>query len=162
VDSTEFDDDEMSGDEGGAGSGSKLRQKLEEALSTNRKLAEEVSSFRAREVISSKGFKHVSAQDLAGVPLDQLEAKAAEIEQDKLAQREAVLREVLSEKGMPEQELEKAVKALVGDAPGDQTTSALGRMSQLAKSGGSVPPPVAQEGLFGPSRLRAALAAENP
>jgi hypothetical protein len=142
--------------EAGQESGGSLREKLEAALATNATLATQVASYQAKDLISAKGYKHVTAEELQGVKLDEIEAKAAEIEQTKVAQREAVLREVLGDK-VDKADLDAMVKSLVGDQ-GNDGAEALDRIRAIGKQA-AVPVSKPEDAtLFGPSKIRAAFA----
>jgi len=59
--------------------GSTLRKKLEKALGENKKLRDDVAGFKARSVITEKGFTLVKPEDLAGVDPDKVEERAAQL-----------------------------------------------------------------------------------
>jgi hypothetical protein len=141
-------------DEFGSESGSKLREKLEAEIAKNRVLHEKLTERIVRE------HKFVSVEDLKGVSYDQLEAHAAEVEKAKTEQRSTILRETLVEKGIPEDQLDAALERLVGSekaTPPPATT----RVASLGGLQGTAPQKVPQEGLFGASRIRAAVAQQS-
>ena len=137
-------------------SGGSLRKKLEAALEENRALKGEVTSFKAHQLIQEKGFKHLTVDDLKGVDLSELETKAAELEAQKEQQAAVTLRRVLEGKGLKDSELDQALQALLSEE--DPAGAALDRIRQVSKVNGTPPAKVEEEGLFGPSRLRAAYA----
>lgn len=148
-----MDDGSLDGTE----SGGQLRAKLEAALAANKTLTEEVLGFKAEKVISAKGFKFVTPEDLHGVGLDELETKAAEVEAAKAAQRESVVKQVLADKGLQGDQLDAALKNLLSPEQA-QADAAIGRLAEVGRIQGNVPSTAGEQGLFGKSRIRAALA----
>lgn len=147
-------DDDLSGSE----SGGTLRQKLEDALAANRTLHTELVGYKAKDVIGAEGFKYVTPEDLVGVPLGDLAAKAAEIETSKKEQRQTVLRDVLTERGVPADQLDKALEALIGKPEQSQQNATDGVLNSLGRIQGSAPGTLPEQGLFGVDRIRAGLA----
>lgn len=95
--------------------GGTLRKKLEEAIAENRKLAQRVATGEAKELISSKGYNLVKPEDLADVPLDQIEVKAKELHEQRLESRKETIREVLADRhGLEGAELDAAVEDFLG------------------------------------------------
>jgi hypothetical protein len=153
VDDHQFDDD-------GRESGSSLREKLSTAHSEIASLAKELVGYKAKDLIVEKGWLHVKPEDLAGVKLGDLETKGAELESSKAALKESVLKEVLEQQGVAGDDLAQAVQALVGKvASGDESTEAAARLRAATQVPGRTPGKLEQEGLFGASRIRAALGA---
>lgn len=146
-------DDDLSGSE----SGGTLRQKLEDALAANRDLHTQLVGYRAKDVIGEKGFKYVTPEDLTGVPLDDLADKAAEIEQSKQAQRETVLREVLTERGVPEDQFDTALAALLGNGQSTQSP-ADSVITNVSRIQGAAPGTLPDQNVYGEDRIRAAYA----
>jgi hypothetical protein len=140
--------------------GGKLRERLEETLKANRDLAAEVSNFRAEKAISEGGFKHVSPEDLKGIPADQIAAKAAEVEAAKLGQREAVLKSVLAERGVPEKDLDAAVANLLGDEKSQQA-AALSHVLSAGRVGGVIPQLLDPNSLTPDQMISAGLSRKN-
>lgn len=138
-------------------SGGSLRKTLEETLKERNELASQLVGYRAQDLIVSKQWQHVTAEDLKNVKLEELEAKGAELETSKAALKEAVLKEVLEAQGIAGDDLTAAIEALVGKTRGDDTTAALARMRAATSAPGSAPGKPEQSGLFGASRIRAAL-----
>lgn len=136
-------------------SGSQLRQKLEAALAENRSLREAVNQF------ATKGFQFVKPEDLAEVAIDQIEAKAAELEAQRKSEQDQLLAARL---GVPVEELDAALAKLKGDGGQSQTQQQQAVRSPFASTGalggepvGSQPDPT----LFGRRRIEAALAAKK-
>lgn len=98
----------------------------------------------------------VSADDLKGVPADQLVTKATELKQAQAAQEEAVLRKHLGLS--PEDDLQAALGKLKGGEGSqseEQSSDPFTLASQLpGRPVGSVPE---DQNLFGRDRIRAAL-----
>lgn len=142
--------------ETGKESGGSLREKLEAALARESDLKAKVLSYQAREVIAEKGYKHVTPEDLKGVDLDGIEAKAEELEQAKAAQEAEVLKRVLGSKLGDGADVDAVIQGLLGG--GDDQSAALDRIRSVGKVQGS---PVAKDqdaaGLSGPELLRHAF-----
>jgi hypothetical protein len=140
-------------DESGNESGSALREKLEATIEANKATAAELN----RRVASAHEF--VTPEDLAGVPLDQLDAKAAEISQARAAERQALLVEELKRRGVAEDQLEAAL-ANLGVKPQEQPAPS--QVASLGQLPGNVPA-VNQvpEGVRGYDRIRAAIGARK-
>lgn len=99
--------------------GGTLRRKLEEALSQNKSLTEQIATSKAAEVVREHGAGLVKAEDLVGVPVDQMEAKAKELAESKTAERAELIRTVLEERGLEGDDLDQAVSDFLG---GDKVT----------------------------------------
>jgi hypothetical protein len=144
--------------EDGNESGGSLREKLEATIKERNALASELVGFKAQGLIAEKQWQHVTVEDLKGVKLTELETKGAELEAAKAALKESVLKEVLSKQGIDGEQLDEAIAQLVGKvAPADDTAATLARMRATAGIQGSAPGKIEQPGLFGASRIRAAL-----
>jgi len=148
-----FDD----GDSTGAG----LRGKLEAALKENATLRTEVVKTRASELISTNGYKHVTVEDLAGVGLDELPTKAAELEESKAKSTESTVRSLLASKGLEGDALDAAVADLIGPSPDKANTAALDRIRSIGKVPGTAPDKQPDPTLFGPAKIRAAIGASK-
>jgi hypothetical protein len=146
-------------DNDGTESGSSLRDKLEAEIAARRDLESQLSSYKAKDLIAEKGWQHVNPDDLKGVGLAELETKGAELEASKAALKESVLKEVLSKQGITGDDLNDAVSKLVGKvaSPADDTTAALARMRAAQSAAGSPVGKLETPGVFGASRIRAAL-----
>lgn len=96
-------------DESGNESGGQLRSKLEASLAAQRDMAKELRGFKATALIAEKGFRYVTAEDLADVDLAELGKSAAAIEDRKGKERETVLRQVFTDQGVAEDQLDNAV-----------------------------------------------------
>lgn len=152
--------DEYLGDdeqETGTESGGSLRAKLESEIAANKELKSELAVFKARAVISEKGFDLVEPEELKGVSPDEVETKAEELQAQRLELAQRVLGKTLGIED-PDLDLNEALKQLAGKASGSEGESALGRARQLNQVTGE---PVGSrnpyEGLSGPERIRAAF-----
>ena len=128
-------------------SGGALREKLEATNSENRQLRE---ALAASAVIN---FKHVTAEDLKDVAPGDLQTRAAALEAERTEQRQTVLNEELKARGLTDEQIEK----LAGPAPAAQSSPS--PLEQIGNIGTPVvrPAPGAEDGLYGPSRIRAAF-----
>lgn len=142
------------GSEGQSETGGSLRSQLEATIAERNQMAQELLGFRAAQEISAKGYKHVTAEDLKGVKLDELPAKAAQIEKDKLAVRETVLRDVLKDQGYEDGErLDEAVKKLI--TPDESHAETSSRLANLGRINGDFPGAHEEETLTGRKLLQA-------
>lgn len=144
--------------EGNQESGGSLREKLEQALAANATITSELVSYKAKDLISANGYKHVTVEDLQGVSLGEIEAKAGEIETQKAAQAEAVLKTVLGSKLGDDVDLDAVIANLLGNADKVEDAAldrirAVGQQQSLPKAA-----PAEDPNLTGPARLRAAFA----
>lgn len=139
-------------------SGSSLRKKLEAALKERDEAVQAAVSAKAQVLISEKGYKHLTAEDLHGVSLSELEAKAEELETQKTAADAAAIRRVLEAKGFKDSELEEAVKGLLGDGQQIDTNATQDRIRDAARLQGTPPAQIQDKGLSGKDLLYAAYA----
>jgi hypothetical protein len=136
-------------------SGRSLRDRLEAEIARNKEIATRLAQRVAQD------FPHVSAEDLAGVSPDELETKAAELNQLKKQEREDILRSTLEERGLSGEQLDVAVQKLVsGDGSAVEAESSVdastARVASLGKLQGTVPS-ASTDGLWGASKIRAAV-----
>ncbi len=141
-------------------SGGSLRTKLETALTDNAAMAQQLGHYKAVDIISAKGYKNVTPEDLANVKLGEMEAKAAELEEANGVRQAAAVRAVLSQKGLSGDQLDAAVADLMGP-PTNDNGAALDRIRALGKVTGSAPSKDDDHGntVFGPSRIKKAFGA---
>ena len=137
--------------------GSTLRSKFEQAIETNKALQARVVEMSAKSLISEKGYKHLSVEDLRGVDLSELEAKAEALEAQKATADAEAVRRVLAGRGLDDSQLETALASILGSTESGDST-ALDRIAQAGKLNGTPPSAVQDESLYGPTRLRAAYA----
>jgi hypothetical protein len=137
--------------------GSTLRSKYEQAIETNKALQAELVEMKAKDLISSKGYKHLSVEDLSGVDLSELEAKAEALEAQKAAADAEAVRRVLAGRGLDDSQLDAALATILGSTEGGDS-KALDRIAAAGKIVGTPPSAVEDETLYGPSRIRAAYA----
>lgn len=96
--------------------GGTLRKNLERVLERNRLLEEQASTSTARSVIESMDGSLVTVEDLKGVPADQIEAKAKELQGQRQAQRLETVRSVFAARGLDGEDLEAAVEEFLGES----------------------------------------------
>ena len=96
-------------------SGGVLRSKLEEAIERNKVLEKSASTAAATTAISEHGYGLVKPEDLIGVPLELVEAKAKELQEQRTEARSDAIRSVLVERGLEGEELEASLKGVLGD-----------------------------------------------
>lgn len=137
-------------------SGSSLRKKLEAALSERDEALKVAIAAKAQVLITEKGYKHLTAEDLAGVSLSDLEAKADELEAQKTAADAAAIRRVLEAKGFKDSELEQAVKGLLGNE--QDGTATQDRLREAARLQGTPPAQIQDKSLVGKDLLYEAYA----
>lgn len=82
-----------------------LRKKLEEALADNANLSKQAATSKIGEIVGADGFSLVKAEDLAGVSVGQIEAKAKQVQ----AERTEVIRSALATKGLEGADLDAAL-----------------------------------------------------
>lgn len=141
----------------GTETGGSLRTKLESALATNASLTETLVSYKAKDVIQAKRLKHVTPEDFKGVKLDEIEAKADELEVAKAADAERVLRSVLASKGLEGDELEAEIAQLLGS---DDSKATEKRVQTVSRINGDRPGAAETQGLIGPAKIQAHFAAK--
>jgi hypothetical protein len=136
--------------EAGTESGKEFREKFEATVAENATLRAQFAEKLG-----------VSAEDLKGVPADQLVAKATELQEQRKAQREQVLRESLEERGLKGDDLEAALAALKGGtAAAGATPEAKPAPSPFASTGslgGGPPGSLPNDNVFGVDRIRLGL-----
>lgn len=118
-------DEESENESGGA-----LRQKLEAALKTNAEKDAVIATYKATDVIKAQGYKYVTPQDLTGVPIDELAAKAAELEGQKQAAASTLLKTALAG-SVPAEQLDAEVARLLGGAKTDAAADRVHTVSQI-------------------------------
>lgn len=135
--------------EEGTESGGALRDKLEAEIAEKRALREALTN----EVVGR--FQYVKPEDLADAAPSELHERAAQIEQQRAQERREVVSAELAAKGWTSEQIEE----FLGEKP--QSTPA--QQAPKPNFDGNVGTPPARpkpgegDGLFGPSRIRAAL-----
>lgn len=134
-------------------SGSSLRRKLESTLAQNKELTERVATFEAARVISDNGFDLVNPDELKGVALDELEARAKAMQEERVEVAQRFLSERL---GVAEDQVSAL---LAGDTA---SKDAFDRVRKANSVSGEPVRDNPMEGVTpGVSRLRAAFAAKS-
>lgn len=137
--------------------GGTLRAKLEAALAEKRELESQLVPLKAAQVIGSKGYKYVTADDLKDVSLTEIEAKAATLEAQKEAMRLDVVKQILAEQGVDEASLESAAKRFIGAEKSETNADVSTRLAGLSRIGGEIPESDVERGKTGVARIEAAL-----
>lgn len=136
-------------------SGSTLREKLEATIGETKALRGALAERVAA------GHKFVTAEDLKDVGFDQMDAKAAEISAQRVAEREGVLRDALAEKGFQGEELEAALAALKGGSAAagsmPEAKPAPTPFTSTGSLGGAPPARIPDQQVRGIDRIRVAL-----
>lgn len=135
-------------------SGSGLRKQLEAALAAQKASDKLLAGYVAKEMIASKGLKHVSAEDLAQVPLSEMEAKATELDAAKAAQAESLFRSTLASRGLEGDQLEQTLALLLGSSD-EPASEVYGRIRSVGKVQAAPPASDIEKGLTGPDLIRA-------
>lgn len=132
--------------EEGTESGGALRDKLEAEIAENRALRETLATQIA------SGFQYVKPEDLGDVAPGELQERAAQIEEQRAAERREVLTAELSAKGWDEKQIEEFLGEKSQSAPAPAKPKFDGNV-------GSPParPKPGEGELTGPARIRAAL-----
>jgi len=90
--------------------GSSLRNKLEETQKRNRDLEQQLSKYKSHAVISENGYRFVKAEDLSGFEPGEIEERAQELEASRKVSQEQLVRDLLTSKGVSEDNMESAVQ----------------------------------------------------
>jgi len=128
-------------------SGGQLRTKLETTLSENYTLREELAGLKAKDIIASEGYTHVKPEDLKGVALNELSAKAKELNEVKRDQLTELLTERFEAQGLQGSALEQAVNDLVNGRPATDPNASAYQRAQGAGGTGTPPRIVNSENL---------------
>lgn len=116
--------------EGGQEKGGEFRQKFEAMQAENEALKSTVLAQVAGR------FDHVSSDDLAGIEVDQLEAKAQEINETRSAERQAILAEGLKSSGFNDEQI-AAIVAGSGSSTPATTQTVPSVVDQMGRIGGA-------------------------
>lgn len=135
--------------------GSQLREKLEAQISTNK-------AIHAKYVeMVVKGFRLVKPEDLQGVDFGEVEAKAAEIENQRQAQQEELLKQALADRGIKDEDLDAALAKLSAgtEAPKQEQQATRSPFASTGALGGQPAGTTPANVTPGRSRIEAALQA---
>lgn len=138
-----------------------LRAQLEQALSTNRQLADENSTMKTEKVLTAKGFSLVKPEDLKGVAAADVEAKAKTIQEEREKLQSDLLRAALQSRGIEGDDLEDMLSEMVTTSPEDETVEATKRVRSLSGVESRPAPRVDMTKLHGEQAIEAALAAAD-
>jgi|SRR5690606_1569817 hypothetical protein len=146
--------DKVEQTEGGKG----LRRILEEALADKRAKEAELATLKTEKVLAN-GYSEVKPEDLAGVPVDQLEDRAKELHEQRLGQKREVARQLLAGQGLEGDALDQAVEKMLGGQPvqAAEPGNQFGALRQVTEAGGSPTPVVDPNQLHGVAAIEAAL-----
>lgn len=117
--------------------GSQLRQKLEEALRENRQLRDLAVTTTAERVITQTGLSLVKPEDLAGVPLADIEDKAKQLQAERETQAQELIRAQLSAKGLAAEDVEAQLAVVFGEAQPDPEAEAWSRARSASAIAGT-------------------------
>ena len=143
--------DEIEAREGGTG----LRKWAEAVQKETRSTMSELATLKAAKVIQEHGYHLITAEDLTGVPVADLEAKAEALEGEKLESQRELARDMLTRKGLTGDELDRAVDEFLVPAADD--AKARERAAQAARTGGVPTPLVNPTELHGVDAIRHGL-----
>lgn len=132
-------------DDNDPGSGSKLRRIISQLSNENKALKSQVTSFTARDVISTKGLQFVKVDDLVNLDPDEIETKAAELEQERRSDFESTLRARLETQGLSGSDLDSEVARILegnGSAPAGSTSSVPEGVDRARAAAGAAAGPV--------------------
>jgi hypothetical protein len=138
-------------------SGSSLRRKLEEALTSKRQLTTELSGLKAKELITEHGYGLVKVEDLVDVDLDKMSTKAEELQQERTGQQVDLARDMLAKRGLQGVELDRAVEDFLAPGSGSGDAAAHTRAKEMSAVGGSSAPLRDTSGLLGLDAIDHAL-----
>lgn len=100
--------------------GGQLRQMLEQTIEQNKTLTAQLASERAVNVITAQGFDLVKPEDLAGIAVGEIPAKAAELQQQRRDSQLTLLKDVLRRNGTPDDQLDQQAQAMMAGQAGTQ------------------------------------------
>jgi hypothetical protein len=124
---------------------SKLRSLLEDQIGQNKAMASELASYKAADVIVSKGLMYVTPEDLADTSLEDIESKADSLEQERSKVFGTAIRRSLEAQGVTGDALDQQVSAFlagqetVGEQPASSETVAAFQRARSMGTGGGVP-----------------------
>jgi hypothetical protein len=113
--------------------GASLRKKLEEALSGQKALAKELRKERTSRVLALNPL--VSETELADVPLDEVETRAAQLQVAHSEKKDVLLRESLKDRGLDDE----AIDAFLAKDPSSEqssTTAVIDRIRGVSRTAG--------------------------
>lgn len=150
---TDHDDLDQDGKEGGGA----LRKKLETALAENATFKSRLTVLEAQTLIAAKSYKLISPDDFKEVSLEDLPKRAEALELERSQLGKQALRQSLEARGLSGEDLETTVKQVFGESGDEAALSALDRIRAAGSTAGSPPSRAEDKDLYGPTRIRAAL-----
>lgn len=146
-------------DDGGDSSGKGLRAQLEAALKRNRNLEAKVRKTELSELLTTKGFDLVKADDLAGVEDSELETRAKKIQDERIELQAELLRKALGSTGLEGDDLEALVTQTIASRK-PEVADTVGRVKNLSGVPGTPASLIDSDQLHGRSAIEFGLA--NP
>jgi hypothetical protein len=143
--------------EGITETGGSLRAKLEASNAANRELESQLKPLLVAQEISSKGYKYVTPDDLKDVSLSELATKAAALEKSKIAARADVVKSILKDQGVADDELDAEVERFLNPDRTESHAEQSTRLADLGRIGGRISPSDKDKGLHGQDLIEAAL-----
>ena len=113
---------------GEAATGGQLRQQLEQALNENKKLSKELRVERTQRVLGTGQFTLVSESDLSDVELDEVEKRAAQLQEDRSKQKDDLLRTALKDRGLDDEAIEAFIANGSESTEEQSAAEVIGRM----------------------------------
>lgn len=130
-------------------SGGALREKLEAEIAEKRALREALTT----EVVGR--FQYVKAEDLQDVAPGELHERAAQVEEQRAAERREVLAAELTAKGWTSEQVEEFLGQPASSPPPQQNPKP--KLDPNVGQPPARPKPGEGQDLYGPARIRAAL-----
>jgi len=143
--------------------GGQLRTQLENTLSENRTMRDELLGLKAEKIIATKGYSGtLKPEDLKGVALDQLEAKADELHTARLSDLTNLATERFTAQGYQGQELERMVTEFVQGKPTTHPDAAATNRARATGAAVGTPPPIVNpDGLSARQKMLEGLKAQG-
>lgn len=116
-----------------------LRGKLEAANRRIKELDEQYGKLLIKEVLTTNKFGLVSEDDLKGVGLSEVEARAAKLQEERQASERRVAEAFYAKQGLEGEELTKAVEAHFTGEQSEPADAAAQRRAEASTSAGAAP-----------------------
>lgn len=136
----EYLDDDLDTEESEEDTGKGLRAQLEKTLRENRKLQGRLDELETRDLLTTEGLDLVKAEDLAGLSGQERRERAAELQDQRRAMQEDLLRQALGRFVEDESALEDMVAEAVGKASAESEVA--GQVARARTLGGLDSQPV--------------------
>jgi hypothetical protein len=139
---------------GEAATGGQLRQQLEQALNENKKLSKELRTERVQRVLGTGKFALISEQDLSDVELDEVEKRAAQLQEDRSKQKDELLRTALKDRGLDDEAIEAFIADGKASTEESDAAEAIGRIRTTGRNLDGTPVSKAVPDLEGVAAMR--------